>query len=158
MALTLRLTRVSPTHHRFEYLRADGTGEQLELATREFLLHDLVHFAVETEASLRGSFYGLLDRIGGYAELTLDGAALGGEAQITEMIVGPLQKALGPEMEPAELAERINGFMRDMDLRPPGWLTGSFIEAVRERMRRVQGEWKATPFGGTMELVFDPRG
>jgi hypothetical protein len=156
MALTIRLTRISPTHHRFEYVRADGTGETLELVTREFLTHDLVHFAVESEAGLRGSFYGLLDRIGGYAELSLDGAALGGEAQLTEMVVGPLQNALGPELDAAGVADRIAGFMRDMDLLPPRWLTGAFIDAVRERMRRLQGEWKATPFGGTMELSFDP--
>jgi hypothetical protein len=156
MALTIRLTRVSPTHHRFEYVRADGAGEALDLVTREFLTHDLVHFAVESEAGLRGSFYGLLDRIGGYAELSLDGAALGGEAQLTEMVVGPLQNAIGPELDATAVAERIAGFMRDMDLRPPRWLTGAFIDAVRERMRRLQGEWKATPLGGTMELVFDP--
>ena len=156
MALTIRLTRISPTHHRFEYVRADGTGESLDLVTREFLTHDLVHFAVETEAALRGSFYGLLDKIGGYAELTLDGAALGGEAQITEMVVGPMQTSVGPELDAAVVAARIAGFMRDMDLRPPRWLTGDFLEAVRERMRRLQGQWKATPFGETMELVFDP--
>jgi hypothetical protein len=156
MALTIRLTRISSTHHRFEYLRADGTGEALELVTREFLTHDLVHFAVESEAGLRGSFYGLLDRIGGYAELTLDGGALGGEARITEMVVGPLQKSVDPTLTAAGLAEHIASYMRDMDLRPPRWLTGAFIDAVRERMRRLQGEWKATPFGGTMELVFDP--
>ena len=158
MALTIRLTRISPTHHRFEYIRADGTGEALELVTREFLTHDLVHFAVESEAGLRGSFYGLLNKIGGYAELTLQGEALGGEAQLTEMVVGPLQNALGPELDAAAVADRICGFMRDMDLRPPRWLTGAFIAAVRERMRRLQGQWKAVPFGGTMELVFDPQG
>jgi hypothetical protein len=157
MALTIRLTRISPAHHRFEYIRADGSGEALELVTREFLTHDLVHFAVETEAGLRGSFYGLLDKIGGYADLTLDGAALGGEAQITEMVVGPLQNAVGPELDAAGVADRIIAFMRDMDLCPPRWLTAEFIDAVRERMRRLQGEWKATPFGGTMELVFDPK-
>ena len=48
--------------------------------------------------------------------------------------------------------------MRDMDLRPPRWLSGAFIDAVRERMRRLEGQWKATPFGETMELVFDVKG
>ena len=155
MALTIRLTRISPTEHRFEYLRADGSGEQLELATREFLLHDLVHYAVESEARLRGSFYGLLDKIGGYAELSLEGAALGGEAQITEMIVGPLQNALGAEIAATEVADRIAGFMADMGLRPPRWFGAPFVEAVRARMRRLMGQWKATAFGDTMELVFD---
>ena len=155
MALTIRLTRISPTDHRFEYVRADGTGESLELATREFLLHDLVHFAVETEAGLRGSFYGLLDRIGGYAELSLDGAALGGEAQITEMIVGPLQNALGPEMAAADVADRVDRYFKDMDLRPPRWFDAGFVETIRERMRQLMGQWKATPFGEAMELRFE---
>ena len=157
MALTLRLTRTSPTHHRFEYVRADGTGESLELETRSMLVHDLVHFAVESEAGLRGSFYGLLDRIGGYAELSLDGGALGGEARITEMVVGTLQTALGPELDAGAVAARLGERMREVEIHPPRWLTGDFVEAVRERMRRLQGEWKATPFGGTMELVFDAR-
>ncbi len=156
MALTIRLTRISPTHHRFEYLRADGTGESLDLMTREFLRHDLVHFAVETEARLRGSFYGLLDKIGGYAEISLEGAALGGEAQITEMVVGPLQNALAPDTAGASVADHIAEFMRDMGLIPPRWLSGAFIDAVRERVRRLEGEWKAIPFGETMTLVFDP--
>jgi len=156
MALTLHLTQISPTHYRFEYARADGTGESLELATREFLLHDLVHFAVETEAGLRGSINGLLDRIGGYAELSLDGAALGGEAQITEMIVGPLQNALGPEMAADAVAERIDSYFRDMELRAPRWFNAGFVETVRERIRQLMGQWKATPFGETMTLRFDP--
>ena len=155
MALTVRLTRISPTHHRFEYVRADGSGEALELVTREFLTHDLVHYAVESEARLRGSFYGLLDKIGGYAELSLDGAALGGEAQITEMIVGPLQNALGAEMQAEEVAKRITTFMTDMQLRPPRWFDAAFIETVRGRMRQLIGQWKATGFGETMELMFD---
>ena len=54
-ALTLRFTRLSPDLHRFEYRRADQTGEALELETRSFLFHDLLHYALENEAQLRGS-------------------------------------------------------------------------------------------------------
>ena len=156
MALTIRPDPRLADPPPVRYLRADGTGEALELVTDEFLTHELVHFAVESEAGLRGSFYGLLDKVGGYAELTLAGAALGGEAQITEMVVGPMQNSIDPTLTATGVAERIADFMRDMDLIPPRWLTGDFIEAVRERMRRLMGEWKAVPFGGTMELVFDP--
>ena len=93
--LTLRFTRVSPTHHRFEYRRADGSGEALEMETRSLLFHDLLHYAVESEADLKGSFYGIIGRIGGYEELTVNGgAALGGEVAITERVVGALTGAL----------------------------------------------------------------
>jgi hypothetical protein len=88
-ALVLRFTRVSPDRHRFEYRRADGTGEAIEMETRSLLAHDLVHYAVESEAGLKGSFYGILGRIGGYEELSIaGGAALGGEIAITERVVG----------------------------------------------------------------------
>ena len=156
MALTLLLTRISPTHHRFEYRRADGSGEALEMETRSFLVHDLLHFAVESEAGLRGSFYGLLDRIGGYAELSVNTGGLGGEAQLTEMIVGPLSSAPGLRaLTRRPWSQSVNGYLEDMDLRPPRWFTPAFVEAVRERMRRLQGQWKATPFGQTMALRFD---
>jgi hypothetical protein len=157
MVLTLRFTRLSPAHHRFEYRRADGSGEVLELETRSFLVHDLLHYAVESEAGLRGSFYGLLDRIGGYAELSVSVGGLGGEAQLTEMIVGPLTSTLDSELDADALISAISGYFDDMDLRPPRWFTPAFVAAVRERMRRLEGQWKATPFGEAMVLTFDAR-
>ncbi|HEX5051990.1 MAG TPA: hypothetical protein VFZ65_09475, partial [Planctomycetota bacterium] len=68
-SLLVRLTRTSPTHHRMEIVRDDGTREQHELETRSCLLHDLVHFAVETEAALGNSFYGRLAHGVAYAAL-----------------------------------------------------------------------------------------
>jgi len=155
VSLTLRFTRVSATHHRFEYIRADGTGEALELETRSFLIHDLLHFAVESEAGLRGSFYGLLDRIGGYAELSVNAGGLGGEVQITEMVVGALTGALAAPVEAEGLATSVSAYIADCGLRAPRWLTPAFVETVFERMRRLQGEWKATQFGQAMTLRFE---
>src|SRR4051794_7175273 len=101
-ALTIRLTRISPTHHRFEYRRRDGTGEAVEMETGSLLVHDLLHFAVESEAGLRGSFYGLLAKVGGYEELQVTGgASLGGEIAITERVVGPLTGALKDDIDPS---------------------------------------------------------
>ncbi len=68
--MIVKLTKISPTHHRFEYVRADGTGEKLELETKTFLYHDLLHFAVESEAGLKNSFYGLLEKKEDYTALT----------------------------------------------------------------------------------------
>jgi len=154
--LTLRFTRVSPTHHRFEYRRADGTGEALEMETRSLLFHDLLHYAVESEADLKGSFYGILGRIGGYEELTVNGgAALGGEVAITERVVGALTGALRQDdLDADAFVAQVTEFLEIYDERPPRWLTSAFVLAVRERMRRLMGRWKATPFGETLELHF----
>jgi hypothetical protein len=155
-ALTLRFTRLTPTHHRFEYRRPDGTGEAIEMETRSLLRHDLLHYAVESEAGLRGSFYGLLGKIGGYEELTVNGgAALGGEVAITERIVGALQGAMEDEnLDPAAFVERFTEYLDLYEERAPRWLTPPFMLAVRERMRQLLGRWKATPFGEPMELHF----
>ncbi|MFI4933680.1 MAG: hypothetical protein ACHP7N_03605 [Caulobacterales bacterium] len=156
--VTVRLTRISPTHHRFDYVRPDGTGEAIEMETRSALFHDLLHFAVESEAGLRGSFYGLLAKVGGYEELIVAGGeALGGEAAITERIVGALTGALkGGQIDPEAFQTRMAEYLELYDEKAPRWLTPAFVLAVKERMRQLEGRWKATPFGQTMELAFPP--
>lgn len=157
-ALTLRFTRLTPTQHRFEYRRMDGSGEAIEMKTRSLLLHDLIHYAVESEAGLRGSLYGLLAKVGGYQELTVNGgAALGGEVAITERIVGALQGALNDDdFDEMAFASAMADYLELYNDRPPRWLTPELLARVRERFRHLNGRWKATPFGQTMELVFPP--
>lgn len=155
-ALTLRFTRVSAEEHRFEYLRSDGTGEAFDLETHSLLFHDLLHFAVETEAGLQGSFYGLLAKVGGYAELSVGGgAALGGEIAITERVVGALTGALtGEDLDADAFVEQATEYLDLHDERAPRWFTPALVLAVRECMRQLEGRWRATPFGETMELRF----
>jgi hypothetical protein len=154
--LALRFTRLSPTHHRFEYRRDDGSGEAIELETKSFLFHDLLHYAVESEAGLKGSFYGILGKIGGYEELSVNGgAALGGEIAITERVVGALTGALQrDDLDEAAFVAEVNEYLDFFEERAPRWFTLPFIAAVRERMRQLMGRWKATPSGETMELQF----
>ncbi len=155
-ALIVRLTKVSDDEHRFEYRCPDGSGEAFELDTRSFLFHDLLHFAVETEASLQGSFYGLLAKIGGYAELRVNGGgALGGEIAITERVVGALTGGLqSDDLDTDTFVEQVRDYLDIYDEPAPRWFTTAFVLAVRERMRQLQGRWRATPFGETMQLSF----
>ena len=154
--LALSFRRVSPAHHRFTFRRPDGTGESVEMETRSLLFHDLLHYAVETEAGLRGSFYGLLAKVGGYEELRVAGGmALGGEIAISERVVGALTGALAREtLDDAAFIRQVTEFLEVYDEGSPRWLTPTFVVAVRERMRELEGRWKATPFGEAMELAF----
>ncbi|MBS0411163.1 MAG: hypothetical protein JSR86_14690 [Proteobacteria bacterium] len=156
--LEVSFTRITPDRHRFAYRRPDGTGEAIEMETSSLLQHDLLHLAVESEAGLRGSFYGLLAKVGGYEELRVaGGAALGGEIAITERVVGALTGALAQaELDDEAFVAQVRDFLDLYDERAPRWLTGEFVTAVRERMRQLEGRWKATPFGQTMTLDFDP--
>jgi hypothetical protein len=154
-SLLLRLTKLSDDSLRFEYRRPDGTGETFELETKSLLFHDLLHFAVETEAGLRGSFYGLLAKVGGYAELSVaGGAALGGEIAVTERVVGALTAALKTESLDAAFVEQVTEYLDVYDERAPRWFTPAFVLKVRDRMRQLEGRWRDTPFGETMELRF----
>jgi hypothetical protein len=155
--LLIRLTRISPTHHRLAIVRADGSAETRDLETRSTLRHDLVHFAVETEAGLSRSFWGLLARGVAYAELTMAGSAAGSKGEIadTERVVGALQGMLATGREPAAFVAAFAEGLRSMDASPPSWLTAELVVRVRERMRRLEGQWRATPFGQAMELRFE---
>ena len=157
--LTIRLTGISPTHHRFVYERPDGTGESNTLETRSTLRHDLLHFAYETEAGLTGSFYGLLAGGATFADLAGKGEeafAPGSEIGMTERIVGPLSRVAYGEIEPDAFMANAARFLEAQGETPPGFLTLGFVTRVKERYRALYGQWKATPFGETMSLYFEP--
>ena len=158
LALTLRFTRLSQDRLRFEYRRPDGSGEIVEMETEGVLVHDLLRYAVETGAGLKGSFFGILAKIGGYEELVVaGGAALGGEIAITERVVAALSVGLQqPDLDDAAFAAAVIEHLDIYEERAPRWLTPALIAAVRERMRQLTGDWEATRLGDTMELVFPP--
>lgn len=162
-SLAVRFRRVSPTHHRLELLRADGTGESFEVETKSVLVHDLVHFAVETEAGLTSAFYGRIARGTAYADLAhpeIVASADNAELLATESIVGPLQGAVAGGLQPGGAAAFVDGLRRyfaSIGESLPPWLTADLVVRVLERLRRLQGHWRATPFGEALELRFEPR-
>lgn len=158
--MLIRLTRLTNERHRLEFVRDDGTGEARELETRSALLHDLVHYAVETEARLKASFYGQIAGGKTYEALTMEPSG-DREALQTEIVVvriqGIAKKDAWSEVDPEGLARSIAAGFRAVDYEPPAWLTGDLIVRVRERLLRVQGLWRATPFHQTLELEFPAR-
>lgn len=150
-ALIVRLTRLNPTRHRFEAIRADGTRDVREFETRSVLLHDLVHFAVESEGKIRTGFYGSLLQGAHY-----DAAPEGSEAMQVEYVVGPLQGALKGEIDPDAFVERLRSVQLSTGNTLPDWFTTDLVRRALERLRQLRGQWAATPFGETMELRFDP--
>jgi hypothetical protein len=159
--MLIRLTRLTNDRHRLELVRDDGTSEARELETRSALLHDLVHYAVETEAGLEASFFGLLASGTTYEALTMTQPAANREAMQTELVVARIQGAAKNDawsaVDPDAFAEAIVAGCRSLGQDPPGWVTGALIARVRERLRRVQGQWRATPFHQTLVLEFPAR-
>ncbi|HEX8254748.1 MAG TPA: hypothetical protein VF846_16510 [Thermoanaerobaculia bacterium] len=155
--LTIRLTRQSPTHHLFQYARPDGSGESAELETKTFLYHDLLHFAVESEASLTSSFYGLLARGETFKNLRELSLHQPSEIATTERVVGMLTGLFkNNDSDFDDVVMRAIDMLRQIEESAPLWLTPALVTNVQERMRRLLGEWKATRFGKTMTLRFEP--
>jgi hypothetical protein len=146
----VRFTRLGPKRHRFEAIRADGTREARDFETRSLLLHDLVHFALESEAKLSGGFYGALA-----AGAPYDAPGAGAEAMEIEAVVGPLQGALKGKIDPEAFVARHRARRESLGATSPAWLTPALVARVLERLRQVQGQWKATPFGQAIELTFE---
>jgi hypothetical protein len=149
------LRKISDERHALEIERGDGRRDRVECETRSYLVHDLLHYAVESEAGLSTGFWGLLAKGKTLVDMNdRTGRAMMEESQemaVIEGVVGPLSGAVKGRSG-AEMVAAFRRYWTALETEPVPWLTESFVIAVQERMRRLLGSWSATPFGGTMEL------
>ncbi len=157
--MKVRLKKLSDDRHHLELERADGSRDGRELVTRELLFHDLLHYSVETEAKLKGGFYGRLaagERVSVVDDTaTADVNDPGSEIALVERSVGMMTgvlKADGPDE--AKLLH-IDRTLEGSGLKRPAWFDAAFVARVREKMRRLQGRWKSVRYGEVMELDWD---
>lgn len=155
--MRIRFTRLTNERHALEIVRKDGSSERVELETKSLWLHDLTHFAVESEAGIRDGFWGLLASGKTLSEMNdrtgkgIEGYA--GRMATVEMLVGAISGALsGVPLE--SVAGNIKGYFESVGSAGsvPGWLTSEYVGRVHGRMRELVGHWNGTPFGSTMEL------
>jgi hypothetical protein len=154
--LRIAFWKLSDERHALEIVRPDGSRERVECETRSYLMHDLLHHAVESQAGLQGGFWGNLaagrtlaemnDRTGGPMQ-----AAGDGEIAAIEQVVGALSGVVKGRA-PAELVAGMRRFAASLGTTMPAWLTEDLVVAVQERMRRLAGRWRATSYGAPMEL------
>jgi hypothetical protein len=76
------------------------------------------------------------------------------EPATTEAVVGGLTSVIQERADVAGALEGLNRLFEAQERELPDWLTAEFIERVKDQMRRLRGEWRATPFGGEMRLLF----
>jgi hypothetical protein len=155
--MRIALTKVSDDAHRLALTHDDGWHESVELASRSFLWHDFLHYAVETNAGLRQSFWGLLASGKTLAELhdaMGDCARPAAEAMITEAVVGVMTNVVRQDIPPDAAIEGLGRLFEAQGRDMPVWFTAVFVERVCEHMRRLMGEWRALPYGREMQLAF----
>lgn len=141
--MEITFTKISDDRHALGVTRDDGSTERLELDSRSFLRHDLAHLAAELELGLRGGFWGHVA-----AGASLHGEGLDGpEIHIAETLAGPLQTLMRVEAGPDEIRHVLERVVPDR-------ATDVDAARIHERIRRLVGHWKATPYGSDMVVAW----
>jgi hypothetical protein len=136
-------TKISDERHAVTVTRANGTSERIEVDTREYLRHDLAHFAIEAELPIRKGFWGCVA-----SGATLLGVGVGGsDARRAEGLAGPIQTLF-------RIDAGLDAYTKLLKDATAESGKQDLAARVHERIRRLRGHWKATPYGGEMELVW----
>ena len=156
--MRILLTKLSHQRHALEIVRTDGSRDAIELVTRETMFHDFLHYAVEASMPTQRGFWGLLAGGKTFADMNdRSGAALKKNAATLAVVEGTVGMMTGAMKSAVSDDQVVAGFRRyheELAQEPPDWFTRRFVVDVRERMRRLQGHWKATPYGESMEIVW----
>ena len=161
--LVLQFTRRSDGSALLRCIRADGSTtwqRQDDHHAAFFPLHDLTHYAVETELGFRRAFYGLIAEGWDIAETTGKSARgpLPDEALEVEYFVSAfaVERASGAATT-AEEFNQLAATYADARGRPrPRPVTHEELAKVRSRFDQLAAKWRGLAPGETMELAFPP--
>src|SRR5436190_2737515 len=130
---------------------------------RFFPLHDLVHYAVESELGFSQGFFGLITAGWNIDETTGKSArgALPDEALEVEHFVSSFMAEWNSETDwsPADFNDQARAFAATSKLPPPRSLTEEELARVRNRFKELCARWRDLPEGETLrfEVPFPPQ-
>lgn len=158
-ALTIRIKKKTDGSAALTCVRADGTTtwqRQEGALGRFFPLHDLTHYAVETELGYRKGFYGMV--ASGW-DLT-DFAApwpkgpIPADMDPSEIVVGFLdtERASNERWTADDFNEKARIHCEQRGGTPPAGITDEALGRVRARRSELFARWRELKPGDTMEL------
>lgn len=134
-------TKISDKTHGVYIQRSDGSTDYCRLNSRSFLRHDFAHFAVEQELGLNEGFWGSVA-----CGAPLAGTGIRGtQILLAESIAGPVQTL----MRTGANAEKFYSVLENIR---PGLVSRISAENIRATGNKLEGHWRATPYGGDMNL------
>ena len=141
--------------------RRDGTSDwqkQTGPQAMFFPLHDLTHYAVETELGITDAFYGLVARGWSIEDTTGKGkrGPLPADALFVENVVGTLdtERASGSRWTADEFNENTARFAAQGGRPAPRPLSDDDLARIRKRRAELFQAWHDLPAGRTLELHF----
>ncbi len=139
--MQIRFTNISDEEHRAQIMRQENSRDETTLVSRRFLLHNFAHAAAEEQIGLCNGIWGLIVQGAG-----LDGADIGGpDAQLAEALAGPIQILFRDDADLGKFQQTLAYISPDSDCTKPA-------EHICERRKQLDGHWRATPYGETMEV------
>ena len=123
-----------------------------------FPIHDLMHYAVETELGFRRGFYGLIAEGWEIAETTgkTPRGALPNETLEVEYLVSAFsaERASGAVSTAAEFNDLAATFARAKEMPNPRELSDDELARVRSRFNELAMQWRSLAPSSTLELAF----
>ncbi|HYJ05752.1 MAG TPA: hypothetical protein VEX43_11495 [Chthoniobacterales bacterium] len=159
--LALHFTKRSDGGAFLRCIRADGSAtwqKQEGNHANFFPLHDLTHYAVETELGFRHAFYGLIAEGWDIAETTGKGARgpLPNEALEVEYFVSAFaaERAGGAATTAEEFNQLAATYADARGMPRPRSVTDEELTKVRSRFDELAVKWRSLAPGETLELAF----
>ncbi len=152
--LQIEFKKISAERASLRCRRPDGSATWSRVQAF-FPLHDLTHFAVESELGLRQGFFGLIASGWDLSDFTQPGVAarLPAEGIVVENIVGTVER-LGEELTAADFAGALADSLAGQNLPPYRTLGDEELKRIREKRAALIAQWRALPVGETLRLEF----
>jgi len=133
------------------FVREDGSSTWMR-ATRFFVQHDLMHYAVETAMGFRNAFLGLVAGGKDLADFEDNAKSwLPPEALVVETIVSQLMYERAGSASPDEFHAAVDAACAGLGL-PAQAITPAQAAAARARFDELLDQWRSTPSGEMMQL------
>ena len=139
--MEIHFTKISSESHGVRVVRTNQTSEAVTLQTRGFLQHDIAHLALELEVPLKRGYWGSVA-----AGASLKGMDIRGQdIVVAESLAGPMHILVRDEAA-------MPAYKAVLDRAQPQLSSQNLAERIHERVRRLLGHWRATPFGEEMVI------
>ena len=158
--MRIEITRRGDDRTTVRCTRADGTvtWQVQDRHAAFFALHDLTHYAVETELGFRRGFFGLVAAGWEIDDTTGKGkrGPLPPEALIVEQLVGALDRErTSPTPWPAAAFRELIAAAASRAGSPAPELTEEGLARVRARVTELSARWMALSPSESLVLTFD---
>ncbi|HVY48432.1 MAG TPA: hypothetical protein VHB21_21235 [Minicystis sp.] len=155
--MRIALRKLTDERHALELTHDDGREERAACETRSYLVHDLVHYALEAEAGLAHGFWGMLASYGSLERLRHVEDRIAESINPIERVVGALQGALKADGTDAEIVAALRRYGESIGAPRPAWVDEDVGRRSRARLRALLGAWRATARGDALHLAWPPR-